>query len=75
MITDFRTPDRRCWRYRLDENGAPDARVFDQPDSVPEGEGWVDSPANVAPFVAAPVKGKPGRKPRAPEMSTEDGAL
>lgn len=36
-------PDRRCWRYKLGEG-----RIFPDPESVPAGEGWVDSPAKVA---------------------------
>lgn len=79
MITDFTKPDRRCWRYRLDENGALDARIFAQPDIVPDGEGWADSPADAAPASKAAepevVKAKPGRKPRAPVMPPEDQAL
>lgn len=39
--------DTRCWRYRHGES-----RIFPSPEAVPEGEGWVDSPAKV---VAPPV--------------------
>jgi len=35
--------DTRCWRYRDGE-----ARIFASPDDVPNGRGWVDSPAKVA---------------------------
>lgn len=35
--------DTRCWRYRAGE-----ARIFASPDCVPEGQGWVDSPARIA---------------------------
>jgi hypothetical protein len=34
--------DRRIWKYRKDE-----ARLFSDPESVPAGQGWVDSPALV----------------------------
>lgn len=34
--------DRRCFRYRQGES-----RLFNSPEEVPEGEGWVDSPAKV----------------------------
>lgn len=36
--------DRRTFRYRMGES-----RIFDSPESVPNGEGWVDSPAKVLP--------------------------
>lgn len=34
--------DRRCFRYRVGES-----RLFNSPEEVPEGQGWVDSPAKV----------------------------
>ncbi len=49
MIEASETPDRRCWRYKLGES-----RVFLNPESVPEGEGWVDSPAKVRPVPEKP---------------------
>jgi hypothetical protein len=48
MTDTTQMPDRRCFRYRLGEK-----RIFLNPESVPEGEGWVDSPAKVR---AAPEK-------------------
>ena len=35
-------PQWPAWRFRKGE-----ARIFASPDDVPEGEGWVDSPALV----------------------------
>lgn len=35
-------PDRRVWMYRQDE-----ARIFENPESVPEGEGWVTHPSQI----------------------------
>lgn len=34
--------DRRCWRYRKGES-----QIFNSPEEVPEGQGWVDSPTKV----------------------------
>lgn len=54
-------PDRRTWRYRQGES-----KIFHSPESVPEGQGWVDCPSKVgapAPPVE-PDRKKRGRKPR-----------
>lgn len=51
--------DRRCWRYRPGE-----ARIFATPDDVPQGEGWVDSPALVEAAPAPPPARKRGRPPK-----------
>lgn len=59
-------PDRRTWRYRQGES-----KIFHSPESVPEGQGWVDCPSKVAAvrvdepaILAEPDRKKPGRKPR-----------
>ena len=59
--------DRRCFRYRLID-GEVEARMFDNPDIVPDDEGWTDSPANLdngAP-PKAEVSPEPETKPKAP---------
>lgn len=61
--------DTRTWRYRFNAEH-PDnceGRIFDSPDNVPKGEGWVDSPAKIGGHPAEvahahPLKGKPFTK-------------
>lgn len=63
--------DRRCWRYRKGE-----AQMFNSPDDVPEGEGWVDSPAKVEaePIVAASDEAEPAKKKRGrPKKDADNG--
>ena len=35
------------WRYRAGADGLLEGQIFEQADHVPEGKGWVDSPALV----------------------------
>ena len=41
--------DRPTWMYRLGAEGAVERHLFGHPDEVPEGEGWTESPAGLAP--------------------------
>jgi hypothetical protein len=52
-------PDRRCWRYRLTAYNTVDAKIFESPEVVPDGEGWKDSPALC---VAVEEKHKPAKE-------------
>lgn len=36
----------KTWRYRYRADAKPEGRLFDHPDEVPDGMGWVDSPAD-----------------------------
>ena len=33
--------------YRAGEDGAVEAQIFDHPDDIPKGKGWVDDPAKI----------------------------
>lgn len=54
------------WMYRKGE-----AKVFASPDQIPEGEGWVDSPALVEAEPAA-QEDAPKRRGRPPKVKTDD---
>ncbi len=72
--TSAQTDDRRVWKYRPGE-----AKLFDNPESVPDGEGWGDVPveATAEPTVAMeePAPAEPpkrrGRPPKVEEPADE----
>ena len=68
-MTDTTKPDRRTFRYRLGE-----ARIFENPESVPEGEGWVDSPAKVRPMPQIQPVEAVSASPVAPQPKIETPA-
>lgn len=50
-------------RYRLDEQGEEERKIFDHPDLIPDGEGWVDTPAKLK-DAEKPAAKKAPTKPR-----------
>lgn len=57
----------KTWRYRYRAGPKPERKLFNHPDDVPEGAGWVDSPAmcqgpppeRTAPRPVEPVANEP----------------
>jgi hypothetical protein len=61
--------DTRTVMYRLAEDGETvEDHMFDSPDAVPKGEGWVDSPAKVGKV----IKPKPFQKKTKAQAAVED---
>ncbi|CAA2139587.1 hypothetical protein [Hyphomicrobium sp. ghe19] len=59
--------DTRVFMYRGTE-----ARLFNSPEEIPEGEGWKDAPYELE-EVAAPVEKKKPSAKKAAETVAEDG--
>lgn len=57
---------RPIFMYRLGES-----KRFDNPESIPEGEGWVDSPAKVRPMPQIQPPVSISAAPLAPQPETE----
>lgn len=50
--------------FKIGPFGREISEIFDHPDDVPSGKGWVDSPAKIV-TPAPKRKAKPKRKPKA----------
>ena len=66
----------KTWRYRYRPGAKPERKLFNHPDDVPEGEGWVDSPAlcEEPPEPVAPVNLGPDANNYVGEYSTNPPA-
>lgn len=63
-------PSLPTWRYRASKDSEFEKRLFDHPDDVPDGEGWVDSPANIGSAPPAPARLE-AEEPEATETEPE----
>jgi hypothetical protein len=60
-------------RYRRDSEGEVERKIFDHPDLIPDGEGWVDTPAKLKAEEKPAAKKAPAKRRSKQPVEKADG--